>query len=277
MLINSVNVITLIDRLALMKNQTKSPLKDNPLRTPGQSLDEAIQKVLDEDVISFLLFPFLLLMFTVWNWLLWYQVVKLPNPILMTILVIGVSIYSFFKILRVRKKLRALRLGRDGERAVGQALDALKRKGYRVFHDLIGGEFNLDHVIVNEHGIFSIETKTYSKPRKGECKIIYSDDGISINGYKPEKKILIQVEAQKKWLEKQVVKLTGIKLTVKPVVVFPGWYVENRSNRNDVWVLEPKALPTFIGNSPKTLTEENVRLISNHLSRYIRTTYDEKP
>lgn len=275
MLINSVNVITLIDRLALMKNQTKSPLKDNPLRTPGQSLDEAIQKVLDEDVISFLLFPFLLLMFTVWNWLLWYQVVKLPNPILMTILVIGVSIYSFFKILRVRKKLRALRLGRDGERAVGQALDALKRKGYRVFHDLIGGEFNLDHVIVNEHGIFSIETKTYSKPRKGECKIIYSDDGISINGYKPEKKILIQVEAQKKWLEKQVVKLTGIKLTVKPVVVFPGWYVENRSKRNDVWVLEPKALPTFIGNSPKTLTEENVRLISNHLSRYIRTTYDE--
>ena len=275
MLINSVNVITLIDRLALMKNQTKSPLKDNPLRTPGQSLDEAIQKVLDEDVISFLLFPILLLMFTVWNWLLWYQVVKLPNPILMTILVIGVSIYSFFKILRVRKKLRALRLGRDGERAVGQALDALKRKGYRVFHDLIGGEFNLDHVIVNEHGIFSIETKTYSKPRKGECKIIYSDDGISINGYKPEKKILIQVEAQKKWLEKQVVKLTGIKLTVKPVVVFPGWYVENRSNRNDVWVLEPKALPTFIGNSPKTLTEENVRLISNHLSRYIRTTYDE--
>jgi len=260
-----------------MKNQTKSPLKDNPLRTPGQSLDEAIQKVLDEDVVSFLLFPLILIMFTVWNWLLWYQVVKLPNPILMTVIVIGVSIYSFFKILRVIKKVRALRLGRDGERAVGQTLDTLKRKGYRVFHDLIGGEFNLDHVIVNEHGVFSIETKTYSKPKKGECKIVYSDDGISINGYKPEKKILIQVEAQKKWLEKQVVKLTGIKLTVKPVVVFPGWYVENRSKRNDVWVLEPKALPTFIGNSPKTLTEENVRLISNHLSRYIRTTYDENP
>jgi hypothetical protein len=260
-----------------MKNQTKSPLKDSPLRTPGQSLDESIQKMLDEVIITYVLFPLILLMFTVWNWLLWYQVVKLPNPILMTVLVIGVSIYSFLKIHRVRKKLRALRLGRDGERAVGQTLDALRGKGCRVFHDLIGGEFNLDHVIVSEHGVFSIETKTYSKPAKGECKIIYGDDGISINGYKPEKRILIQVEAQKKWLEKHIVKLTGIKLTVKPVIVFPGWYVENRSNVNDTWVLEPKALPAYIGNSPKTLTEENVRLISNHLSRYIRTTYDEAP
>ncbi len=260
-----------------MKNQKKSPLKDSPLRTPGQSLDEEIQEILDGEVFSYLFYPIVMILFVIFNWLLWYKLVQLPNPILTTILVIGVSIYSLFKILKIKKRIKALKLGRDGERAVGQTLDALREKGYRIFHDLIGGEFNLDHVIVSEHGVFSIETKTYSKPEKGECKIIYCEKGISINGYKPEKKILIQVMAQKNWLEKQVLKLTGIKLTVKPVVVFPGWYVENRQKGNEIWVLEPKALPTYINNSPKVLSKDNVRLISNYISRYIRGTYNEKP
>jgi len=254
--------------------QKKSPLKDNPLRNPGQSIDGEIQKIIDDDIVSYVFFPILIIGITVYSWLVWFQITKLPNPILMTAVSIIVSAYCFFKILKTKKRLKALRLGRDGERAVGQTLDALKGKGYRVFHDLIGEEFNLDHIIICEHGVFSIETKTYSKPEKGECRIIYNKEGLVINGYKPEKKILIQVEAQKKWLEKQIVLLTGIKLMVKPVVVFPGWYVENQNKGSNIWVLEPKALPTFIGNLPKTLSEESIRVISNHISRYIRTTYD---
>jgi len=260
-----------------MKKQKKSPLKDKPLRTPGQSLDDEIQRVMGEGVLSYLVFPVMVIGFTAWSWLLWYQIILIHNPTLMTIIAIAISVYCFFKMLKVRKRIRALRLGRDGEKAVGQTLDSLRKKGYRIFHDLLGGGFNLDHVIVNEHGIFSIETKTYSKPKKGQCKIIYSEKGLSIDGCKPDKKILMQVAAQKKWLEQQIAKLTGIKLTVKPVIVFPGWYIENRDKRNNVWVLEPKALPAYISNEPKILTEENVRLISNHISSYIRTTYNEQP
>jgi len=258
-----------------MNKKKRSPLKNRPLRTPGQSLDDEIQRIMGEEVVTYVLFPIMLMGFTIWNWLLWYQIVQVSNPISLTVIVIIISVYCFFKILKVRTRIRALRLGRDGEKAVGQTLDSLKRKGYRVFHDVIGGEFNLDHVIVSEHGIFSIETKTYSKPKKGECKITYSEAGLSINGYKPDKKILIQVKAQKNWLEKQIVNLTGIKLAVKPVIVFPGWYIENQNKQSDIWVLEPKALPSYIANTPKIITEEKVRLISNHISSYIRTTYDE--
>lgn len=259
-----------------MKQQTKSPLKDNPLRSPGQSLDEAIQKMMDDKVTSYLFMPLIMILLTGWTWLQWYQIMKIPNPIVFSFFTIGICIYSFFKILKVKKHLRALRLGRDGERAVGQTLDALRGKDYRVFHDLVGDNFNLDHIIICEHGVFSIETKTYSKPQKGGCKIIYSEAGLSINGYKAEKKILIQVAAQKKWLEKQIKVLTGIKLTVKPVVVFPGWFIENKGKLKDIWVLEPKSLPVYISNLPKTLSQENVVLISNYISRFIRTTNDQK-
>ena len=103
-----------------MKKQTKSPLKSSPLRIPGQSLDEEIQKVLDEEVSSYLLLPLIMILFMILNWLLWYQIIQIPNPIITTFFVIGLSIYSFFKMLKVRKRIRALRLGRDGERAVGQ-------------------------------------------------------------------------------------------------------------------------------------------------------------
>ena len=258
-----------------MKKQKKSPLKNRPLRDPGQSADEEIRRIIGEEATGYILFPTIMVMFTAWHWLVWYQIIPVSNPVGMTIIVAGISVYCFFKMLKVKKKLVALRLGRDGEKAVGQTLDALKRKGYRIFHDLVGDGFNLDHVIVSEHGVFSVETKTYSKPKKGECKIIYSEQGISIDGYKAEKKILIQVAAQKAWLENRVASLTGVKVAVRPVVVFPGWYIENRNKGSEVWVLEPKALPSYIDNSPKILSEEKVRLISNHLSGYIRTSYDE--
>lgn len=258
-----------------MKEENKSPLKNRPLRNPGQSLDDEIQNFIEELLFSYLLLPCLLILFSIYDWLYWYELVKLPNPISFTVLSIAITIYCFIKLSIERKKLKALRLGRDGERAVGQTLDALRKKGYRVFHDLIGEGFNLDHVIVSEHGVFSIETKTYSKPVKGECKITYSDAGISINGYKPDKKIIIQVMAQKNWLEKHIASITGQKLIVKPVVAFPGWYIDNHQNKGEVWVLEPKAIPTYIENAPILLSIDNVRLISNHLSRYIRTTYDK--
>ncbi len=254
----------------------KSPLKDNPLRLPGQSIDEEIQKIMDEEVISYLLLPTMMILFSVWNWLLWYQVIPVSHPIPLTIIAIGLSVYSFFRLLKTKRRIKSLQLGLDGERAVGQTLDSLRSGGFRVFHDIVGNGFNLDHVIVSEYGVFAVETKTRSKPKKGECKISVSGKGISINGGAHEKKILIQAEAQKSWLEKQIIKLTGIKCSVKPVVLFPGWYIENATHGNSVWVLEPKALPAFLNNLPKTLSKEQTRLISNHISRYIRSTYNEK-
>jgi hypothetical protein len=259
-----------------MKSHTKSPLKDRPLRLPAQSLDEELHEFIEDQLLSNLLTPIFLIVFSIYDWLLWYQVIRLPNPIHISVVAIGFSFYCFYKLIKARKRAKALKLGRDGERAVGQTLEALRRKGYRIFHDLIGEGFNLDHVIVSEHGIFSVETKTYSKPAKGECKIIYSENGLSVNGYKPDKKIIIQLLAQKNWLEKHIATIAGIKVSVKPVVVFPGWYIESHhNNKDELWVLEPKALPAYIENSPKIISEENVRLISNYLSRYIRTTYDK--
>jgi hypothetical protein len=65
---------------------------------------------------------------------------------------------------------------------------------------------------------------------------------------------------------------TGRKFDVWPVIVFPGWYVQQSGGSlRQMWVLEPKALPTFLDHEPQRLTVEEVKLASYHLSRFIRS------
>lgn len=61
---------------------------------------------------------------------------------------------------------------------------------------------------------------------------------------------------------------------VRPVVVYPGWFVTSTpaAKSSDVWVLNPKALPTFINHGEKILSSEDVSLYAFHLSRYIRSS-----
>ncbi len=48
----------------------------------------------------------------------------------------------------------------------------------------------------------------------------------------------------------------AIPFTVRPVVVFPGWFIERTEfkSNGDVWVLKPKALGVFLANEPLILT-----------------------
>jgi hypothetical protein len=64
---------------------------------------------------------------------------------------------------------------------------------------------------------------------------------------------------------------TGRDFDVFPVVLFPGWFVEqDRKSRSSVWLLEPKGLPAFLQQEPVKLTREEVKLAAFHLSRLIR-------
>lgn len=83
-----------------------------------------------------------------------------------------------------------------------------------------------------------------------------------------------QAKAQAYWVAEVLKEGTGRSFAVKPVVVFLGWFVESAKGKgtSDLWVLNPKALPTFIDNEPQRFTPEDVKLAAYHLSRYIRTS-----
>lgn len=209
------------------------------------------------------------------EWWAYYR--HLPRqPVTYTVIAVAAVTYCIWNYVRYRLWFSKLRLAIQGERAVGQYLDRLRGQHYEVFHDVIGKGFNVDHVIIGPAGIFTVETKIRSKPVRGEAKIIFNGETIAIDGMEPDRYPIIQGKAQSRWLRVLLAESTGQTFEVRPVVVFPGWSIEQRpGSTRQVRVLEPKALPGFLAHEPAVLSPEDVKLAGFHLSRFIRMQRDD--
>ncbi len=98
-----------------------------------------------------------------------------------------------------------------------------------------------------------------------------------MDGHEPDRDPVVQAKAQARWLREFLAESTGRKFTVRPVILFPGWWVEqSKGSKREVWVLEPKALPAFIAQEPETLPAEDVQLASYHLAQFIRSKEGER-
>lgn len=252
---------------------SKSPLKSKPLRNPGESANEALQDLWMGKILSYFLMAGIFVTLAALESLRWY--IEAPiNPGLFIICAAIAVTVAVWKIRDEIKKSKCLALGRDGEKAVGQFLEGLRESGAKVFHDIPGVGFNIDHVVIHSTGIYVIETKTYSKPVRGDARLIYDGETVTANGFKPERNAIIQVRAASQWLVDLVQESTGMKFPVRAAVVYPGWFIEStaKAKLSDVWALNPKALPSFILNSKVTLKAEEVQLCAYHLGRYVRSS-----
>jgi hypothetical protein len=252
------------------KAKKDSPLKSGLLRQAGQSLDERFNDLLLDRVTV----PLLLAGFTIILAALEWVRTLLPTPPMprvVSIVALVVSAGAAYRVWRSFPELQALREGRDGERAVGEYLERLRADGYRAFHDVIGDGFNIDHVLVGPAGVFTVETKTYSKTRGVEPKIRFDGEVITVAGFEPDRNPIVQARAQAAWLRAILQESTGQKLPVRPVLVYPGWFIEQIGNsKREIWVLNPKALPDFLRHERQSLPADLVHMASLHLGRYIR-------
>jgi hypothetical protein len=236
-------------------------------------LDREIDKAAEDYVGDYGLAAIVFCLMAILEWV-GYLTQAPRRPVLLTIVaVIAVTVAGWRGKVTIGR-LRRLKLGRDGERVVGQFLERLRDGGGQVFHDIPGDGFNLDHVVVSTHGIYAIETKTLSKPWP-RAIVTVEGDSLRVAGHAMDRNPIEQVSAAARWLERLLLESTGRPFAVRGVVVFPGWFVEQKSTRGPVWVLEPKALPEFIAQEPESVTSSDVALASFHLSRYIRAEVEK--
>ena len=138
----------------------KDPLKDRGLRPPGEWLRVRIEEL--DELMMMRLFYLATPMFVA-------VVVATYShtPMLVGIVLFLIStVFSIVTGLMLRSTLneyRRCRLGFSGERAVGHHLNQLAANGYRIYHDLQFGDFNIDHVLIGPSGVYSVETKTFKK------------------------------------------------------------------------------------------------------------------
>ncbi len=250
--------------------KTKSPLKDKPLRYAAQSLDEALDDLLMDKVMIFYLAGCMCLVAAVYEWWRYYKPIEQP-PIASTVVLVGMAMFCVVKIFIHIRKMKNYKQGRDGERAVGQYLETFREMGCHVFHDILGDKFNVDHVVISDKGIYVIETKTYSKPERGETVIDFDGRRVLINGRESKADIVTQAKAASSYVKKIINDSTGKNYKVFPVVLFPGWFVDGVGNKKgEMWVLEPRVFKSFLANEKEKLSPEDVSLASYHLSRHIR-------
>jgi len=157
---------------------------------------------------------------------------------------------------------RSERLGLEGELAVAQSLESLAGCGCRVLHDLRADAMsthgvtpddsgpNIDHVVVSRAGVYVIETKTRSKRVEGARGAVVTFDGtrVLVDGYPPDRDPLGQARAATADVARYLERTTGLCPPLRPVVLFPGWFVESGAgcSKSDVWVLNDNALLKWI-------------------------------
>ena len=230
-----------------------------------------LEDTFDRYVLPYLLLPSLFILFAVWHWLAYFGLLA-GSPWVSTIMALIAVIVSVVQLFRLRRTLRAMKQGQQGEIAVGQFLDSLKAKGYKVIHDIPCGNFNIDHVVLGTRGFYAIETKTLSKPAIGSPTITPTENGLVVDGGPASTDYPEQAIRQARWLQEKLIEITGKKWPIKPVLLFPGWFVEpvRTKTYSDVWTLEPKAFPKFLANEQERISDSDVQLASSHLTRNVR-------
>ena len=263
-------------RLFQKQKKLRAPFTLKFLRGPGQSMLSKLDAI-NEDLMVYLLSAIMVPLVTYSLHISLSYFAGVPETRLRTSAAACVGmvlfIFSIYKVIKLLNKRRRIRLGYEGEIAVGQKLDRLMREGLSVYHDFPADKFNIDHVVVGPKGVFAVETKARSKPttnnRVEDATVEY--DGRAL--YFPkgsDLKTVDQARQQAAWLSKWLSKAIGEPIAARAIVALPGWFVK-RSSAEGISVVNPKQFSSLFENiKPRALSESKITRINHQLDQKCR-------
>lgn len=263
----------------LNRRQERPPVSEKLLRSPGESLRRKIE-VFDDRLLFHLvgtaLIPLLVMVSGLW-------IIDHLSPTAhswalagLMVLLAGVLYLSAWWLIKILNQRRDHYLGYFGERVVGETLEELRTKGFRIFHGIPASEanppFDIDHLVIGPSGIFVVETKTRrrQKGRPGfeEHKIIFDGQQL-VYPWGEDFHGLNQARDHALWLETWVVQVLGRRVPVQAILVFPGWWVEEHAV-STVRVANPKQVGSIVLRSGPVLTEDQIENLARHVETRCR-------
>lgn len=263
----------------LNRRTEKPPVGEKLMRGPGESLRQKIEKFDDTllfHLVGCALVPLIVMITGLW-------IIQNLDPkyhlwcVIGLLLVVGAVLYFSARwLMNILQHRRDHYLGYFGERVVGETIDELREKGFKIYHDVpaleVSPPFNIDHVIIGSTGIFAIETKSRrrGKARPGfeEHKIIFDGQQL-VYPWGEDFHGLNQARDRALWLETWVIQILGRHAPVQPILAFPGWWVEEHAVGN-VRVVNPKQIAPIVLRSGVALTEEQIDLVSKQIEARCR-------
>jgi hypothetical protein len=257
------------------RREGRKPVEDRLLRPPGYSLQEELIRRGEELVISLAavaVFATAISGLMVGN--LWSS---LSTDVTFRWAMIGACLLGMtgfsVRIVTQLRRIRRVKLGLSGERAVGEELNRLAHRGCYVFHDLPAEQGNIDHVVVAPSGVYAIETKVRRKPirslRGPAHEVLFNGSELRFPNY-TDPRPLWQIRRSAAWLGRFLSDGTGTSVNVLPVLTLPGWFVQGRPSET-IKVLNPKQITSLICGRPTTLSTPQIKRICHQLDEACRT------
>ena len=221
----------------------RPPFTQKILRPPGESLRlwliELDEKLNDSFIQLFLSAYSPLLV----AGLVALQSISATGGVWITIIIIAIiaSVWSAYRLWKLINLRRRIRLGFEGERHVGEALNQLMLVRYRVFHDFLITDKprsirNIDHIVIGPNGVFAVETKTRRKVKGEKGATVTVLDNALQYPWGFDQHDLEQAQQDARWLAEWLSKMSPQPVKVGSILVLPGWFIDRRA-RSPVTVL----------------------------------------
>jgi hypothetical protein len=231
--------------------------------------------LIDDKLMPFVAITVMVVLFSVLLWLDHLGLSLLSAPAFSFVAVCMVTACAW-KFLSVLRRVRKLNSGIQAEKAVGQFLEQFRSHGYKVLHDIpvkVGNTtFNIDHLLIGPKGIFTVETKSWRKPIKGQCIVAYDGQQVRINGHSPDRDPIAQALGQAAWVRDYLKSCTALPVVpITPIVVYPGWFIDYLNAGNaKVKVANEQLIWSCIQSAPHQLAPHDIKLVESRLTDYVQ-------
>lgn len=239
-------------------------------RIRSQSLDEDAERAVFDEFVGYCLAAATFWVVAVLEWIA--RALDLPRlPEIYVLAAVVSTALVTWKWFSTRRQLQLLRQGRDGERAVAELLDDLRREGAQVLHDIPDHEGSADLVVICRQGIFVIEIKAWSKP-DNVWSLDFDGERVHIATRIPTPGPIAQCRAETSSIRGLLRDSTSRILPVRGVVLFLDWFVKRGpgARGSDIWVLNPNELAGWIRREAQILSDAEVAMATSHLKHYVR-------
>lgn len=238
--------------------RVRSPFDAHPLREPGQSLRDRLDRAFADLFLTGALGPIVVLTPLVYgmgrmlfasrqDWIEWSL-----YGLLSTLLVLAFC----FLLIRDYQRIRRLKLGLACELAVGQELERLVRPDthpYHIFHDIPADTYIIDHIAVTPHGVFAIEICARVRPidaAGGQLnQVVVERQQLRFPGWS-ERRPLLKTRQAAQWLSKWLAKECGTDVPVRGVLTLPGWDIDTSQGDDDLMVVSGDQLSSLLSTTP---------------------------